>query len=250
MCQIRRGENEEGHYGTRKEADMKGGQVFFTAGIFVITLFSFGMQTAGAMDRPWRQDQQQILKDFEQVRKVPKTTINVQKEVLAETLEKVDTQSGRPSPQLISIKNQVNKLLTKEEVSPKEIEALKINLNEAADNLRLESERKEYERLSEKLDIISRYTQSITELKESYASIVERMNNNFEQVDKREANVSLWKNIMSGGFAVSFLTNLLALLGFMVKMPNARLDRQLKKLQIAEKKAQLKKDGIEPGNYL
>lgn len=228
---------------------MKSGYVFFTVGIFVITFFAFGIQTAVAMDRPWQQQQQQILKDFEQVRKVPETTINVQKEVLAETLEKVDIQSGRSSPQLISIRNQVNDLLAKEEVSPKEIEALKVNLKEAASNLRLESERKEYERLSEKLDIISRYTQSITELKESYASIVERMNNNFEQVDKREANVSLWKNIISGGFAVSFLTNLLALLGFMIKIPNARLDRQLKQLQIAEKKAQLKKDGIETGDY-
>ena len=70
--------------------------------------------------------------------------------------------------------------MAKEQIKPQEIEALKINLNEIADSLRSESERKEYENQSEKLDIIYRYTQSITELKTSYASIVARMNENFK----------------------------------------------------------------------
>lgn len=216
----------------------------------VCALFVFGIQTCRGMDRPWRQEQQQIIKDWEQVRIEPQATLDIQKEVLEETLEKVNVPSNRPSPSLISIRNQVNRLLAKEHVKPREIEALKINLTEAADNLRSESERREYEKLSEKLDIIYRYTQSMTELKESHASIVERMNKNFEQVDKREVQVSLWKNIMSGGFTISFITNMLALFGFMIKMPNAKLERQLKKLQIAEKKAQLKQNGIEPENYL
>ena len=216
----------------------------------VCALFVFGIQTCGGMDRPWRQEQQQIIKDWEQVRIEPQTTRDIQKEVLEETLERVNVPSNRPSPSLISIRNQVNRLLAKEQVKPREIEALKINLTEAAANLRSESERREYEKLSEKLDIIYRYTQSITKLKESHASIVERMNKNFEQVDKREVKVSLWKNIMSGGFTISFITNMLALCGFMIKFPNAKLERQLKLLQIAEKKAQLKQNGIEPENYL
>jgi len=218
---------------------------------FVCALFAFGIQTSRGMDRrPWREEQQQILKDSKQFQIEPQGSLEIQKQVLEETLEKVNEQSTRLNPSLISIKNQINRLLEKEQVKPREIEALKINLNEMADSLRSESERKEYERLSEKLDIIYRYTQSMAKLKESYASIVERMNKNFEQVDRREVKVSLWKNIMSGGFIVSFITNMLALLGFMIKMPNAKLERQLKKLQIAEKKAQLKQNGIEPENYL
>jgi len=54
----------------------------------------------------------------------------------------------------------------------------------------------------------------------------------------------------SGGFTVSFIANMVALLGFVTKMPGAKLERQLKQLQILEKKAQLKKDGIEADNYL
>ena len=218
---------------------------------FVCALFVFGIETCRGMDRrPWREEQQQILKDSKQFQTEPQGSIEIQKQVLEETLEKVNNQSTRLNPSLISIRNQINRLLAKEQVKPREIEALKINLNEMAGSLRSESDRREYERLSEKLDIIYRYTQSIAKLKESYASIVERMNKNFEQVDRREVKVSLWKNIMSGGFIVSFITNLLALLGFMIKMPNAKLERQLKKLQIAEKKAQLKQNGIEPENYL
>jgi hypothetical protein len=217
----------------------------------VCALFVFGIQTCRGMDRrPWRQEQQQILKDSEQFQIEPQVTLEIQKEVLEETLEKVNVSSTRLNPPLISIRNQTNRLLAKEQVKPREIEALKINLTEMAGNLRSESERREYERLSEKLDIIYRYTQSMAKLKEFYASIVERMNKNFEQVDKREVRVSIWKNIMSGGFIVSFITNMLALLGFMIKLPNAKLERELKQLQIAEKKAQLKQNGIEPENYL
>jgi len=220
--------------------------------VFVVcALFVFGTQTCRGMDnRPWRQEQQQILKDSEQFQIEPQGTLEIQKQVLEETLEKVNVSSTRLNPSLISIRNQINRLLAKEQVKPQEIEALKINLTEMAGNLRSESERREYERLSEKLDIIYRYTQSMAKLKESHASIVERMNKNFEQVDKREVQVSLWKNIMSGGFTISFITNLLAMFGFMIKMPNAKLERQLKQLQIAEKKAQLKQNGIEPENYL
>ncbi|MDT8304073.1 MAG: hypothetical protein RQ760_21505 [Sedimentisphaerales bacterium] len=217
---------------------------------FVCALFAFGIQTCRGMDRPWREEQQQILKDSEQFQIEPQGTLEIQNKVLEETLEKVNEQSSRLNPSLISIRNHVNRLLAKEQVKPREIEALKINLNEMAGSLRSESERIEYEKLSEKLDIIYRYTQSMDKLKESYASIVERMNKNFEQVDRREVKVSLWKNIMSGGFIVSFITNMFALLGFMIKMPNAKLERQLKQLQIAEKKAQLKQNGIEPENYL
>ena len=199
---------------------------------FVCALFAISTQTCRGMDnRPWRQEQQQILKDSEQFQIEPQASRDIQKEVLEETLERVNVPSSRPSPSLISIRNQVNRLLAKEQLKPREIEALKINLTETADNLRSESERREYEKLSEKLDIIYRYTQSITELKESHASIVERMNKNFEQVDKREVEVSLWKNIMSGGFTISFITNILALFGFFMKIPNAKLERQLKQLQ-------------------
>jgi hypothetical protein len=206
------------------------------------------MDSCGAAEKPWRQNQREILKDFEQVRDLPRAAGKVREEVLTEALEQVDAPAGR-QPQFISIRNQVNELLAKEQVSPEEIEALQINLSEVADNLRSESERREYERLNEKLDIIYRYSKSISEIEDDYSSVVKRMNENFERVDKRMEKVSFWRNVMSGGFAVSFLANLVTFLGIMIKMPGAKLDRQLKRLEIAEKKARLKKEGIEVRDY-
>jgi hypothetical protein len=78
---------------------------------------------------------------------------------------------------------------------------------------------------------------------------VERSHKNFAQLDERELKVSLWKNIFSGGFTVSFIANLIALLGFMIKMPNAKLEKQLKELLIIEKKAKLEQDGVDIKKY-
>jgi hypothetical protein len=63
---------------------------------------------------------------------------------------------------IINIGDKTNQLLTKEQIKPKEIEALRVVVNEAVENTSSESERAEYEKMGEKLDII----QSIAELKE------------------------------------------------------------------------------------
>ncbi len=135
---------------------------------------------------------------------------------------------------IINIGDKTNQLLAKEQIKSEEIEALRVNVNEAAENISSESERAEYEKMGEKLDII----QSIAELKDreqKLNEIVERSHNNFAQLDEREVKVSFWRNIFSGGFTISFLANLIAILGFMIKMPNAKLEKQLKELLIIEK---------------
>jgi hypothetical protein len=63
---------------------------------------------------------------------------------------------------IINIGDKTNQLLTKEQIKPKEIEALRVVVDEAVENTSSESERAEYEKMGEKLDII----QSIAELKE------------------------------------------------------------------------------------
>jgi hypothetical protein len=195
-----------------------------------------------------QREQQQITKEYEQIKSRPEATRNIQKEIL-QKLEPTRLPANRLSPTFIEIRDKTNRLSTEEQIRPEEIEALRKDLNQAIENTRSDNERAEYEKIGEKLDIV----QSIGELKErerKLNELVERSHKNFDQLDEREAKVSLWKNIFSGGFTVSFIANLLALLGFMIKMPNAKLDRQLKLLQIVEKKAQLKQNGIEPENYL
>jgi len=149
---------------------------------------------------------------------------------------------------IIKIRDKTNQLLAKEQIKPKEIEALRVDLNEAAENTSSESARAEYEKMGEKLDII----QSIAELKDreqSLNEIVERSHKNFAQLDEREVKVSFWKNIISGGFTISFLANLIAILGFMIKMPNVKLEKQLKELLIIEKKAKLEQDDVDIKKY-
>lgn len=214
----------------------------------ICILFAVGQQSCYGMDSV-RQEQQKLQKDFEQIRIDSPETRNIQREILQNTFEPIRQPAERLSPSLIKIREQANRLSTMEQIRPEEIAALRTDLNEAIENTRNENERAEYEKIGKELEIV----QSISELKEKerkLSEIVEKSHENFKQLDEREAKVSLWKNIFSGGFTVSFIANMVALLGFLIKMPSAKLDRQLKQLQIVEKKAQLKKDGIEAGDYL
>jgi hypothetical protein len=195
-----------------------------------------------------RTEQQKITKEYEQIKFQPEATRNIQKEVLARTLKQVRLPSARFSLSFRKIRDKTNQLLTKEQIKPKEIEALRVDLNKVVENTSSESERAEYERMGEKLDII----QSIAELKEREQKlnvIVERSHENFALLDEREVKVSFWRNIFSGGFTISFLANLIAILGFMIKMPNAKLEKQLKELLIIEKKAKLEQDGVDIKKY-
>ena len=215
--------------------------------LLVGTLFILEQQSCHGMDRV-RQEQQKITKEYEQIKFQPEATRNIQREILQKTLEQVRLPSARLSPTFIKIRDKTNQLLAKEQIKSEEIEALRENVNEAVENTSSESERAEYEKMGEKLDII----RSIAELKEreqKLNEIVERSHENFAQLDERELKVSLWKDIFSGGFTVSFIANLVALLRFMIKMPNAKLEKQLKELLIIEKKAKLEQDGVDIKKY-
>jgi len=107
----------------------------------------------------------------------------------------------------------------------------------------------EYQTLKEKLDMAYGFTKSIVDLKQSQTMLLEKLDNNFNTVAQTGEKATLWKKIFSGGFTMSFIVNLIAVFGFMIKVPNARLEKQLKELMIVEKKAQLEKNGIDLRKY-
>ena len=72
----------------------------------------------------------------------------------------------------------------------------------------------------------------------------------YNQVNSSEGKATVLNYVLSGGFGLSFITNVVALLSSMIKMPNTKLEKQLKLLQIAERKAQLEKNGIDYKNYI
>jgi len=215
--------------------------------LLVGTLLILDKQSCHGMDKI-RTEQQKITKEYEQIKFQSEATRNIQREILKKTFEPVRLPATRLSPTFQKIRVKTNLLLTKEQIKPEEIEALRVDLNEAAESTSSESARAEYEKMGEKLDII----QSIAELKDREQRlniIVERSHNNFAQLDEREVKVSLWRNIFSGGFTISFLANLIAIFGFMIKMPNVKLEKQLKELLIIEKKAKLEQDGVDIKKY-
>ena len=215
--------------------------------LLVGTLLILDKQSCHGMDKI-RTEQQKITKEYEQIKFQSEATRNIQREILKKTFEPVRLPATRLSPTFKKIRVKTNLLLTKEQIKPEEIEALRVDLNEAAESTSSESARAEYEKMGEKLDII----QSIAELKDreqKLNEIVERSHNNFAQLDEREVKVSLWRNIFSGGFTISFLANLIAIFGFMIKMPNVKLEKQLKELLIIEKKAKLEQDGVDIKKY-
>lgn len=210
----------------------------------VCVLFVFCQKSCYGMDSA-RQAQQQVTKEYEQLKSRPEATRNIQRELL----EPIKLPVERLNPSFRAIRDKTNQLLTKEEIKPEEIAALRMDLDEAAANISSESERVELEKMGERLDI----AQSVAELKEKeqiLSEIVEKSQKNFEQLGKQEEKASLWKNIFSGGFAVSFIANMAAVLGFFTKMPGAKLERQLKELLIIEKRAKLEQDGIDFTKYI
>ena len=129
--------------------------------LLVGTLLILDKQSCHGMDKI-RRDQQQITKEYEQIKFQPEATRNIQREILKKTFEPVRLPATRLSPSFRKIRDKTNQLLTKEQIKPKEIEALRADLNEVVENTNSGSERAEYEKMGEKLDII----QSIAELKE------------------------------------------------------------------------------------
>jgi hypothetical protein len=217
--------------------------LFVCVGIF----FAIGQQACYGMDK-FRVEQRQVNENLQEIKSRQEPIFDINRELMR-TIKPTNPPSERPSTTFIKIRDKIDRLSNTEEIRPEQVEALRMDLNEAIENTRNDNERAEYEKMREKLDIV----QSIAALEErerKLIEIAEKSQKNFDQLDEKEAKVSLWKNIFSGGFTVSFIANMVALLGFVTKMPGTKLERQLKQLQIAEKMAQLEKDGIDYKNYI
>jgi hypothetical protein len=215
--------------------------------LLVFTLFSTSQQVCYGMDK-FRVEQRQVREDLKEITSRQEPILDINRELLR-TIKPTNLPTERPSTTFIRIRDEIDRLSNTEEIRPEQVEALRMDLNEAIENTRSDNERTEYAKMREKLDIV----QSIATLKDrerQLIEIAEKSQKNFDQLDAQEAKVSLWKNIFSGGFTVSFIANMIALLGFVTKMPGTKLERKLKQLQIAEKRAQLEKDGIDYKNYI
>jgi hypothetical protein len=185
----------------------------------------------------------------QQISTVPEETRHIQRKILLDTREQIEQPSVRPASPLATFREQIDILLSKEEVTPEEIDALRKDLQKVAGDRDAGINSSEYETLKEKLDMAYGFTKSISDLKQSQTKLLEKLNNNFDSVAETGEKATYWKKIFSGGFTMSFIVNLVAVFGFMIKVPNAKLERQLKELMIIEKKAKLEQDGIDPNKY-
>jgi len=213
----------------------------------VIAIFCISyQQPCWAMElKELRKNQEDIVnKAREQISTIPEETRHIQRQILLDTREEIEQPSARPASPLASIKERIDILLSKQQISPEEIDVLRKDLEKIAHDQASGIERAEYENLKEKLDIAYGFTKSIADLKQSQAALLEKLNKNFDAVADTGEKATLWKKIFSGGFTVSFLANLIAVCGFLIKVPNAKLEKQLKELLIIEKKAKLKQDGV------
>ncbi|MBW7992222.1 MAG: hypothetical protein FVQ84_19715 [Planctomycetes bacterium] len=179
-----------------------------------------------------RQRQQKVTEEYDKIKSMPEASRDIQKEILKKTFEPVRQPAGRTSPTFIKIRDTTNRLLETEQIRPEEIEALRMDLSEAIENTSSESERAEYEKMGEQLDIVQSIG-ALQEKKRKLEDIAERSQNNFEQ--------------LSGQFDFSLFGNLVLILGLITKLGNItnwKLDRELKRLEIQEKKVKLEKLGV------
>ncbi len=125
-----------------------------------------------------RQRQQKVTEEYDKIKSLPEASRDIQREILEKTFEPVRPPAGRPSPTFIKIRDKTNRLLETEQIRPEEIEVLRMDLNKAIENTSSESERAEYEKMGEQLDIV----QSIGDLQEKerkLEDIAERSQNIF-----------------------------------------------------------------------
>jgi hypothetical protein len=212
---------------------------------FVVFFISYQKPCSAMELKELRKNQEDIVnKAREQIEVIPEETRHIQRKILLDTREEIERPSAWPASPLAAVKERIDMLLSKQQISPEEIHVLRKDMEKIARDRASGIERSEYENLMEKLDIAYGFTKSIVDLRQSQASLLEKLNNNFDAVADTGEKATLWKQIFSGGFTVSFLANLIAVCGFMIKVPNAKLEKQLKELMIIEKKAKLKQDGI------
>ncbi len=199
--------------------------------VFCIGIFlAFDQRACHGTVRRLRKDQEDIMR---QAREQTSIEPEASREIKRGILEIIETPTARPDSPLIPIKEEIGTLLAKEQVSPEEIAGVR----ERLDSLALEgqipdSERPEYENLKNNINMAYEFTNTIDKLKKSKATIVD-LNNNFKQ--------------LGGQYDFSFYGNIVLFLGLITKLGNIfnwKLDRELKRLEIDEKKAKLKKIGV------
>jgi hypothetical protein len=171
-----------------------------------------------------RQKQQAIREDFKELKARPKPVLKL--------IRPIEIPIERPSPTFIRIRDEINRLSNEEEIRPEEVDAIRMDLERAIENTNSEKERVEYKKMIPKLDVV----QSIADLQireRELTEMVEKSQKNFDQ--------------LSGQFDYSFYGNIVLLLGVITKMGNImnwKLDRELKRLQIEERKAKIQKAGL------
>ena len=151
-------------------------------------------------------------------------------------VQPVESPTGRVG----ILKEQIDGLLAERRTDPNEIAALKREWDEVARQEDSGVEPSLYQNTSEKLDIAYAYAEAIDEKQRLYESNLNDLDENFDATaNTGETAKSL--------FNASFIANIVIILGLLTRIGNissSKLDRQLKLLQIAEKKAQLEQDGI------
>jgi len=206
--------------------------LLFCIGIFL----AFDQRPCHGTVRRLRKDQEDIMRQArEQISIEPEASREIKREIFKNALEKIETPTARPDSPLRPIQMQISQLLSKEQISPEEIAAVRENLDRVIpdEDQMSEIERLEYENLREDIDMAQGFSQAISELNESHASTMDKLDNKFKQ--------------LSGQYDFSFYGNIVLFLGLITKLGNIfnwRLDRELKRLEIDEKKANLKKVSV------
>ncbi|MHC4171126.1 MAG: hypothetical protein ACYSWQ_29650 [Planctomycetota bacterium] len=148
--------------------------------------------------------------------------------------------AAAPTRRVRLLTQQIDGLLAERPTDPSEIAALKEELDQVAGQEDARLAPSLHRSLAEKLEIAHSYAEAIDRLQRTYQANLDDLEKNYEATaDTGQAAESR--------FNASFIANIVVILGLVTRIGNissSKLDRQLKLLQIAEKKAQLEQDGI------
>lgn len=171
----------------------------------------------------------------------------------ASIVEEREQPSSESTSRLLVIGEQVDKLMEKEQLKPEEIDAIRKSLDDVRGDISSEIDHLKYRNLNGNLDLIEvifKLRDEYNEIMESCESTVDELNGNYSRLDGNTGEIvfwgfSFWSYISSG----SFIASVIALFGCIRRLSNAKLDRELKRLEIAEKRAKLEQGGIDPEKY-
>lgn len=209
--------------------------LLISIGILVVM---FQRPCRGAVQR-YRDYQRDIMQQAQRPIET-EVTRKVTADILAETRDKIEVPSGRTTAPLRPIKERIDQLLMQKEIKPEEIDTVRKELEQAASNQGPGADRAEYVNLSEKLDTAHKFAVAIDQVQKAQKSVVEELNKNFQAL----ANAG---EQTESRFDASLVANIIMLIGIVTRVEtvmSAKLDRQLKKLQILEKRAELQKNGV------